>query len=65
MIMKLTIPGKMQLKMLRRDTVFTIQKSEIYYIGGAEVLPAPLEPLEENQVIGNLEPNRRKRPNQS
>lgn len=54
MIMKLTIPGKMQLKMLRRDTVFTIQKSEIYYIGGAEVLPAPLEPLEENQVIGEL-----------
>ena len=54
MIMKLTIPGKMQLKMLRRDTVFTIQKSEIYYIGGAEVLPAPLEPLEENQIIGEL-----------
>ena len=54
MIMKLTLPGKIQLKMLRRDTVFTIRKSEIYYIGGAEVLPAPLEPFEENQVIGEL-----------
>jgi len=54
MIMKLMIPGKMQLKRMRRDTVFAIQKGEIYDIGGAEVLPAPLEPLEENQIIGEL-----------
>ena len=43
-----------KIKRIRQNNVFTIQKSEIYYIGGAEVLPAPLEPLEENQVIGEL-----------
>ncbi len=54
MIIKMAIPGKMQLKMIRRETGFLGRKGDIHYIGGAEVLPPPLEPVRENQVINDL-----------
>ena len=43
MILKVAIPGKMQFKIIRRENVLLRKKGEIHYIGGAEVLPPPLE----------------------
>ena len=43
MIFKVVIPGKMQLKMIRRENILLHKKGDIHYIGGAEVLPPPLE----------------------
>lgn len=54
MILKVMLPGKMQFKMIRRDNLFLHKKGEIHYIGGAEVLPPPLEVEKESQVISDL-----------
>lgn len=55
MILKVALPGKMQFKMIRREKNILLQKQgDIHYIGGAEVLPPPLELEKENQVIGDL-----------
>lgn len=54
MILKVAIPGKMQFKMIRRENLFLRRKGEIHYIGGAEVLPPPLEVEQESQVISDL-----------
>lgn len=54
MILKVTLPGKLQLKMIRREKLFLRKQGEIHYIGGAEVLPAPLDSKRENEVIGEL-----------
>lgn len=54
MILKVAIPGKMQFKMIRRENLFLGRTGEIHYIGGAEVLPPPLELEKENQVISDL-----------
>jgi len=48
------IPGKIQFKMIRRESLLLRKKGEIHYIGGAEVLPPPLEVEKESQVIGDL-----------
>ncbi len=54
MILKVTIPGKMQFKMIRRENILLRRRGEIHYIGGAEVLPPPLEVDKESQVINDL-----------
>ena len=54
MILKVAIPGKMQLKMIRRENFLFQKKGDIHYIGGAEVLPPPLEVEQENKVISDL-----------
>ncbi len=54
MILKVAIPGKMQLRVTRRENVLGAKRGEIHYIGGAEILPAPLSPAKENQVISDL-----------
>lgn len=54
MILKVAIPGKMQFKMIRRENILLRRKGEIHYIGGAEVLPPPLEMDKESQVISDL-----------
>lgn len=54
MILKVAIPGKMQLKVIRRESFFLRRQGEIHYIGGAEVLPAPLDSVRENEIIGEL-----------
>lgn len=54
MILKVAMPGKMQFKMIRRDNLLTQGRGEIHYIGGAEVLPPPLEVEKESQVISDL-----------
>ena len=54
MILKVMLPGKLQFKMIRRDSLLLHKKGEIHYIGGAEVLPPPLEVEKESQVISDL-----------
>ena len=54
MILKVALPGKMQIKMIRRDNLLLHKRGEIHYIGGAEVLPPPLEVDRESQVISDL-----------
>lgn len=54
MILKVMIPGKIQFKMIRRENILLRRKGEIHYIGGAEVLPPPLELEKESQVISDL-----------
>ncbi len=48
MIMKLTVPQR-----FIRTFLFP-EREEVHYIGGADVLPAPLEVGEENAAISNL-----------
>ena len=54
MILKIAIPGKMKLKITRREPFPIHRKGDLHYIGGAEVLPPPLQSDQENQVIGDL-----------
>ena len=55
MILKVAMPGKMQFKIIRREPAFFMAKEgDIHYIGGAEVLPPPLETAQENEVIQDL-----------
>ena len=54
MILKIAIPGSMHFKIVRREKLLLQKKGDIHYIGGAEVLPPPLEAERESQVIGDL-----------
>ena len=55
MVLKVAIPGKIQFKMVHRDQKFLMtRQGDIHYIGGAEVLPPPLESERENEIIGDL-----------
>ena len=48
MIFKVAIPGKIQFRLIRREAGLLMRRpGDIHYIGGAEVLPPPLEALEE------------------
>lgn len=55
MLLKISIPNKFQFRVIPdfRNILFR-QRSDIHYIGGAEVLPAPLNPEEEAEVIAKL-----------
>lgn len=54
MIIKLYLPGKMRL-CLKKNNSKNTGSNEIHYIGGSEVLPAPLDSEEENEMINGLE----------
>ena len=55
MIMKAAIPCRFQLKVIPGFRTFLFpEKKDVHYIGGSEVLPAPLESEEESAVIGEL-----------
>jgi len=55
MVFKVAIPGKIQFKLYRREPGFLLSRQgDIHYIGGAEVLPPPLEVEKENAVISDL-----------
>lgn len=55
MIIKVSMPGRMQFRMIRREKQFRSRKTgEIYYIGGTEILPPPLEGEQESRVISSL-----------
>lgn len=56
MIMQVMLPGKIQWRWLRCEKVkLQKQGGDIFYIGGADILPPPLEPGVEVQMIGELE----------
>ena len=56
MLIKIVVPGKMMFRMMTsvRELLFG-KRGEIHYIGGAEVLPPPLELGEEGKIIDQLE----------
>lgn len=55
MIWKVAIPTKLQMRLLHRETGFFVQnKGDIHYIGGADILPPPLTPEEENACVSML-----------
>lgn len=56
MVFKMAIPGMFQFKMVRnRQFYFGESEGDIHYIGGADILPPPLETAEENEMIRGLE----------
>lgn len=55
MYLKVMMPQKFQFQMIPSfKNIFFDRRSDIHYIGGADVLPAPLEPEEEAEVIADL-----------
>ena len=55
MIFKVAIPGKIQFRIIKKEPgLLNRKQGEIHYIGGAEVLPPPLEQAQEEEVIGGL-----------
>ena len=55
MLIKVAIPNQIQLKLVPSFSAFFMGKQhDVHYIGGAEVLPAPLEAEEEARAIQEL-----------
>ena len=55
MTIKVSVPNRIRLKVIPNvRNVLTAKVGEIHYIGGSEVLPPPLEPQEENEMIARL-----------
>ena len=55
MLIKVAIPNQIQLKLVPNFTAFlTGKQNDVHYIGGAEVLPAPLEAEEGARAIRRL-----------
>lgn len=55
MVIKVSIPKKMQLKIIPSIRSFVFPKQgDIHYIGGTDVLPPPLEAKEEQRLISGL-----------
>lgn len=55
MVFKMAMPGMFQFKMVRgRQFDFLEREGDIHYIGGADILPPPLESAEENEMIQGL-----------
>lgn len=56
MVIKVSIPNKFQLKIIPGlRSVFFSKKGDIHYIGGSEVLPPPLTPAQEQEILGELD----------
>ena len=52
MYLKVSVPGKFQLKLIPTvQNLLFLQSNDIHYIGGTDVLPAPLEREDENECI--------------
>lgn len=55
MLMKVSMPGHFKLKSVSSiHNVLFSKSGDIHYIGGAEVLPAPLDPPREQEIINAL-----------
>lgn len=55
MYLKVSIPGKIQMKLMPTlQNLLFLKSNEIHYIGGSEVLPAPLEAEAESNCIAQL-----------
>lgn len=55
MILKVYLPGRMKLCLGRKDAGVLGSRQEIHYIGGSEILPPPLESVEESEAINDLD----------
>ena len=55
MILKVYLPGRMKLCLGRKDAGVLSGRQEIHYIGGSEILPPPLESVEESEAINDLD----------
>ena len=55
-MVKISMPNKFQFRMMPeiRGFIFPKRGGEIHYIGGSEILPPPLNPVEESEAIHNL-----------
>ena len=55
MIMKVSVPNRFQFKAVSSFTTMLWQKKgEVHYIGGADILPPPLESKREAEMISRL-----------
>ena len=55
MIIKVSVPNRFQFKAVPTfKTLMIPKRGEVHYIGGADILPAPLDSQEEARVIGLL-----------
>ena len=55
MMIKVAVPNRFQLKTVSRfRTVLMPGQGEVHYIGGADILPPPLDAREEGKMIGML-----------
>ena len=55
MVIKLAVPNQFRLKMVPTfKSVFLQKEGEVHYIGGADILPAPLGSKEEAEVLKEL-----------
>lgn len=55
MLLKISIPNKFHFRVIPNFKSFMFgPRGDIHYIGGAEVLPPPLSPIEESEIIGKL-----------
>lgn len=60
MIMHVVLPVQLRMKWHRREKKNTLKRGgDIYYIGGSDILPPPLEPVQETQMICELETERK------
>ncbi len=56
MMIKVAVPGSFQLRVIpRMSDMIRKRTNDIYYIGGSEVLPSPLEPTQEARAIAQLD----------
>lgn len=63
MLLKISMPGQFQFRMIQDwKSVFFHRGGDIHYIGGAEILPPPLEPGEEAPALRNWGESRTKKP---
>ncbi len=56
MIFKISIPGSLNLRFFDREPgfLFGSRQGEVHYIGGTDILPAPLDTEQETEVINDL-----------
>ena len=55
MVIKVAMPHRFQFRMVSTWPNLLFQRpNDVHYIGGSEVLPAPLEPEEEARAIDSL-----------
>lgn len=55
MILKVYLPGRMKLCLRKKEMATLAGHQEVHYIGGTEILPPPLESVEESEVINGLD----------
>lgn len=60
MMIKVSVPNRFQLKTVSRfRTVLMPGQGEVHYIGGADILPPPLDSAEEGKMIRSFRNRRR------